>query len=328
MGIRTQSLRAAVTRGDASNRGATRLRDRFELLVPLGSGGFGMVWEGFDMLLERPVAIKELPIDGELSDAGDAMREARATARLNHPTIVSLYEIIAEADRIYMISELVQGSTLAELIDEGLLSDQDCGRIGYALCEALAHSHSHGVVHRDVKPANVIVTDEWIDGVSGRRAQPAKLMDFGIASIVDSESGYGPHAGSRGYASPEQEAGDIATPASDVYSLALVLFECLTGSRPGRGRHGRLARMRADLPIGLAECVDRCLEADPSMRPPLSELERQLSLALPRLSEDLPDDGYVSWLTASLRGLFARGPLGAGSADRIDVAGGPRAGPA
>ncbi|MBK5230564.1 MAG: serine/threonine protein kinase, partial [Thermoleophilia bacterium] len=241
MGFRTQALRTAVL-GDRPPAGpATRLRDRFELLLPLGSGGFGTVWEGFDMLLERAVAVKELPVDG---DAGDALREARATARLNHPAIVSLFEIVAEPDRIYMISELVHGDTLAELIDERLLSDQDTGRVGAALCEALAHAHAHGVVHRDVKPANVMVTDEWIDGVSGWRAQPAKLMDFGIASIVDSEGGRGPHAGSRGYVAPEQEAGEPASPASDVYSLALVLFECFAGVAPGRGRRGRLSRLR------------------------------------------------------------------------------------
>ncbi|MFY9488206.1 MAG: serine/threonine-protein kinase [Solirubrobacterales bacterium] len=304
MGIRTQTLRGAVMGGGVPTRTPARLRDRFELLVPLGSGGFGTVWEGFDMLLERPVAIKELPINGELSDAGDAMREARATARLNHPTIVSLYEIVSEADRIYMISELVHGSTLDELIDEGLLSDQDCGRIGYALCEALAHAHSHGVVHRDVKPGNVIVTDEWLNGVSGWRAQPAKLMDFGIASIVDSETGHGPHAGSRGYVSPEQEAGDAASPASDVYSLALVLFECLTGSGPGRGRHGRLVRVRQDLPVGLAECIDRCLELDPLIRPGLAELEKELSLALPHLSEDLAVGGFFARSAARVRRMF------------------------
>src|SRR5262245_37595263 len=112
MGLTTQSLRAVTSRAFGAAPRTTRLRDRFELLVPIGSGGFGTVWEGFDMLLERPVAIKEIAVDGELSDVGDALREARATARLNHPTIVSLYEIITEQDRIYMINELVHGCTL------------------------------------------------------------------------------------------------------------------------------------------------------------------------------------------------------------------------
>ena len=313
MGIRTQSMRgttlrtaslrpSALRRWGKPARGS-RLRDRFELLVPIGSGGFGTVWEGFDMLLERPVAIKEIAIsDGELSDAGDALREARATARLNHPTIVSLYEIVTEPDRIYMISELVHGSTLAELVDERMMSDRDVGKIGYALCEALAHAHSQGVVHRDVKPANVMVTDEWMEGVSGWRAQPAKLMDFGIASIIDTgERGRGPQDGTRGYTAPEQAAGQAATPASDVYSLALVLFECFSGDGPGRGRRSRLARVRSDLPYELTDCIDRCLDPAPELRPGVDELASAISAALPELSEDLPDPGFFSGLTSRMR---------------------------
>jgi tRNA A-37 threonylcarbamoyl transferase component Bud32 len=333
MGIRTQSrsisLRAATRRTFGHAPRGTRLRDRFELLVPIGSGGFGTVWEGFDMLLERPVAIKEIPVRGrladelgdqELSDVSDALREARATARLNHPTIVSLYEIVTDEDRIYMINELVHGSTLAELIDERMMSDHDIGKIGYALCEALAHAHAQGVIHRDVKPANVMITDEWIDGVSGWRAQPAKLMDFGIASIVDSgERGRGPHAGSRGYVAPEQEAGDEATPASDVYSLALVLFECFTGGGPGRGRHARLARVRSDLPIELADCIDRCLEFNPALRPGVSELAAQLSASLAYLSEDLPDPRRFGRLRGRLFGRRRRATTATGHRDRAPI---------
>lgn len=304
MGIRTQALREAVMRDRPRSGQGALLRDRFELLVPLGSGGFGTVWEGFDMLLERSVAIKELPVSGDVSDAADALREARATARLNHPAIVSLYEIVAERDRIYMIGELVHGSTLDVLIDDGYLSDHDCGRIGMALCEALAHAHAQGVVHRDVKPANVMVTGEWIDGVAGWRAQPAKLMDFGISSIVDREGGSGPHAGSRGYVAPEQEAGDEAAPAGDVYSLALVLFECFADSPPAAGRRGRLARVRRDLPIALSRCIDRCLESDPELRPPLAELAAELENALPLLSDELHSRGPLAWL----RRLLKRGP--------------------
>ncbi|MGB1582151.1 MAG: serine/threonine-protein kinase [Solirubrobacterales bacterium] len=299
MGIRTQSLRAATTRMFGGAPPGVRLRDRFELLVPLGSGGFGTVWEGFDMLLERPVAIKEIIVDEGVSDTGDALREARATARLNHPAVVSLYEIISEPGRIYMISELVHGQPLSVMIEEGLMSDNDIGRIGYGLCEALQHAHAQGVVHRDVKPANVIVTEAWLEGSGGWRAQPAKLMDFGIASIVDGgERGAGPHAGSDGYVAPEQAAGEPASVASDVYSLALVLFECFTGAKPGRGRHSRLARVRADLPAELTICVDACLDTDPWLRPSVDELSSQLSAALPVLSDDLRPAGFLARLAA------------------------------
>lgn len=305
MGFRTLSLRERTTRALRPRERQVRLRDRFELLVPLGSGGFGTVWEGFDMLLERPVAIKELEIDQELSDTADALREARATARLNHPAIVSLYEVVAEGDRIYMINELVHGHTLGAMIDEGLMSDNDAGRIGYALCEALAHAHSQGVVHRDVKPANVMVTSAWLEGSGGWRLQPAKLMDFGIASIVDpGEHGgrahAGPHAGSRGYVAPEQEAGYAATPASDVYSLALVLFECFTGAGPGKGRRSRLAKARRDLPQELTWTIDRCLDPAPELRPDVAELGQVLYDALPELSHSLAAPTFSS----RLRGLF------------------------
>lgn len=309
MGFRTHSLRERTTRALRPRAQGTRLRDRFELLVPLGSGGFGTVYEGFDMLLERPVAIKQLKIDQELTDSGDALREARATARLNHPAIVSLYEIHAEGDCIYMINELVHGHTLGAMIDEGLMSDNDAGRIGYALCEALGHAHAQGVVHRDVKPANVMVTSAWLEGSGGWRVQPAKLMDFGIASIVDpGEHGgrahAGPHAGSRGYVAPEQDAGEPASPASDVYSLALVLFECFTGAGPGKGRRSRLARARRDLPYELTATIDRCLETDPAFRPDVIELGQAIYDALPELSHNLA----APTLTSRVRGLFGRGP--------------------
>lgn len=261
------------------------------------------------MLLERPVAVKEIRIDQELSDSGDALREARATARLNHPAIVSLYEIHAEHDRIYMINELVHGHTLGEMIDESLMSDNDAGRISYALCEALAHAHAQGVIHRDVKPANVMVTSAWLEGSGGWRVQPAKLMDFGIASIVDSsEHGgrahAGPHAGSRGYVAPEQEAGAPASPASDVYSLALVMFECFTGAGPGKGRRSRLAKVRRDLPYELTGTIDRCLEPDPHLRPDVVELGQAIYDALPELTHNLAAPS----ITSRMRGLLGRSP--------------------
>ena len=314
MGFGTDSLRQRTTRalrlGDRGRpRSAACLRDRFELLVPIGSGGFGTVWEGFDMLLERPVAIKELRIDERHTDHADALREARATARLNHPAIVSLYEVVSEDHCIYMISELVHGHSLDVMIDEGLMSDNDAGRIGYALCEALGHAHGQGVVHRDVKPANVMVTSAWLEGSGGWRLQPAKLMDFGIASIVEpgAHGGRvhdGPHAGSRGYVAPEQAAGDSATPASDVYALALVLFECFTGGAPGRGKRSRLARVRRDLPHALTFTIDRCLEYDPHLRPDVVELGQVIYDALPELSHTLAAPTFSS----RVRGLLGRTP--------------------
>jgi hypothetical protein len=165
------------------------------------------------------------------------------------------------------------------------------------------------VIHRDVKPANVMVTSAWLEGSGGWRVQPAKLMDFGIASIVDpgqhgGRAHAGPHAGSRGYVAPEQDAGEPATPASDVYSLALVLFECFTGAGPGKGRRSRLARARRDLPYELTGTIDRCLEADPYLRPDVVELGQAIYDALGQLSHNLAAPSIGS----RVRGLFGRAP--------------------
>jgi eukaryotic-like serine/threonine-protein kinase len=151
---------------------------RYRLRRRLGAGGFGVVWLGQDERLERPVAVKVIP-----HTAGTrrrAEREARAAARLNHPGIVTLYESAADDDAAYLVSELVLGRTLAALLAEGALSDRDVLRIGVALCDALAHAHANGVVHRDVKPGNVMVP-------SARDGAVAKLTDFGIARVVGSD---------------------------------------------------------------------------------------------------------------------------------------------
>lgn len=295
-----------------------RLRDRFELLVTLGSGGFGTVWEGFDMLLERPVAIKEIEIETRRAGAAElAMREARATARLNHPGIVSLYEVVQEDERLYLVSELVDGRTLADLFDEGLLSDRDVAVIGVALCEALAHAHDAGVVHRDVKPANVMVPRAWCEQVSGWRAQPAKLMDFGIATVLGA-TGAGDElvAGSYQYMAPEQAAGGAVSPAADVYSLAAVLYEGFTGAPPtGRRRRDRLSVQRPDLPPDLTNAIDAALVDDPVYRSQLDELADLLNAARPRLSDALDRPGWMNgmfgrWRIASTGG-FGSEPVNA-----------------
>ena len=281
-----------------------RLRERFELLVQLGSGGFGTVWEGFDMLLERPVAIKEINLETRNAGSGDlALREARATARLNHPGIVALYEVVQEDDRLYLVSELVSGRTLEELIEEGLLSDRDVAVIGVALCEALAHAHAAGVVHRDVKPANVMVPREWCEQVSGWHAQPAKLMDFGIATVLGTTGQRDDLvAGSAHYMAPEQADARQVSPAADAYSLAAVLYECFTGRPPaGCRRRDRLAGRRADLPDAMTAALDGTLVEDPARRITLDDLAAELSAARPRLSEALDRPSWLrpSWLRPS-----------------------------
>ena len=189
--------------------------DRFRLLERIGSGGMGVVYRAFDERLQRPVAVKEVTA----GEPGRVLREAQAAARLNHPGIVTLYELGELSGRALLVSELVPGETLARLREDGSLSDREVGELAADICDALAHAHARGVVHRDVKPDNVIVRD---DQGAGRRA---KLMDFGVARIAGAPTltGAGEVVGTLAYMSPEQAEGLVAGPESDVYSLALTL---------------------------------------------------------------------------------------------------------
>src|SRR3954463_2971559 len=157
--------------------GARLILGRYRMERRLGAGGFGVVWLAWDEKLEREVAVKVIPRE---SGSGERVeREARAAARLNHPGIVAVYELAADEHDVYLVSELVRGRTLAELMRAGAVSDRDVARIGVALCDALEHAHAHGVIHRDVKPQNVMVVDEPAAG-----AGFAKLGDFGVAHLA------------------------------------------------------------------------------------------------------------------------------------------------
>ncbi|MBA2630962.1 MAG: serine/threonine protein kinase, partial [Thermoleophilaceae bacterium] len=202
---------------------------RYRLERRLGAGGFGVVWLGWDQKLEREVAVKAIPL--ERGGGERVEREARAAARLNHPGIVSIYELASDQHEIYLVSELVRGRTLAELTQAGAVSDRDVARIGVELCDALEHAHARGVIHRDVKPQNVMVVADPAAG-----AGFAKLADFGVAHVASGDplTRTGDVIGTLAYMAPEQAEGRPVTAASDVYSLALTLYEAWTGSNPVR----------------------------------------------------------------------------------------------
>ncbi|OLE38305.1 MAG: hypothetical protein AUG48_02220 [Actinobacteria bacterium 13_1_20CM_3_68_9] len=286
--------------------------ERFRVIDRVGSGGMGTVYRAFDERLQRQVAVKE--IAG--TDARRVLREAQAVARLNHPGIVTLYELGSEGDRALLVSELVEGATLAELARCGDLSDRETAEFGVDVCEALAHAHDRGVVHRDVKPQNVIVRAD--DGV-GRQA---KLMDFGIASLAGASALTAPGEviGTLAYMAPEQAEGEVAGEPADVYSLALTLYEVWAGANPvaratpahtAREIGGPLPPLRAyrpELPEGLTACLDACLHPDPESRPSITELHDGLEAALPRLDGnravpaahvDEPGDTEPGWLRAT-----------------------------
>lgn len=265
--------------------------NRFLIERRLGSGGFGVVYEAWDGRLERPVAVKAIEQRGEAGRR--VLREAQAAARLNHPGIVTLYELGEEDGNALLVTELVEGSTLACLVGAGELSDREIGEIGADLCEALDHAHSRGVVHRDIKPQNVQVI---ADG------EPrAKLMDFGVAHLADDAplTAVGDVVGTLAYMAPEQAEGRAAGPEADVYSLALTLYECWSGENPNRratpaataraigGRARRLRRLRPDLPRELTDTVDACLAPRPNHRPSLEELGTAIEDSLDELPDDL-----------------------------------------
>ena len=280
----TETLRGAA--------GPHLVLGRYRLERRLGAGGFGVVWLAWDEKLEREVAVKTIPRDNGSGERVE--REARAAARLNHPGIVGIYELASDAHDVYLVSELVRGRTLAELLRVGAVADRDVARIGMALCDALEHAHARGVIHRDVKPGNVMVLAEPAAG-----AGFAKLADFGVAHVIagDPLTHTGDVVGTLAYMAPEQAEGLKVTPACDVYSLALSLYEAWTGKNPIRAggpaatarRLGRplpsLARERRDLPLELCDAIDDALDVDPARRPDPAALRAALAAAVPELDD-------------------------------------------
>jgi eukaryotic-like serine/threonine-protein kinase len=313
--------------------GARLILGRYRLERRLGAGGFGVVWLAWDEKLEREVAVKAIAREG---GAGERVeREARAAARLNHPGIVAIYELAADEHDVYLVSELVRGRTLAELVHARAIADRDVARIGIALCEALEHAHARGVIHRDVKPQNVMVLAEPAAG-----AGFAKLADFGVAHVASGDplTRTGDVVGTLAYMAPEQADGARVTPACDVYSLALTLYEAWTGTNPVRAggpaatarRLGRplpsLAALRRDLPLELCDAVDEALDIDPARRPAPARLRARLRAAEPELSDE---GGLVEPATLRRVGLAtAAGRRGFWRRSRASVLDQPHAGAA
>jgi eukaryotic-like serine/threonine-protein kinase len=298
---------------------------RYRLGRKLGAGGFGTVWIGHDERLDRDVAVKALP--RERIVGGRFEREARAAARLTHPGIVTLYEAAVDDDGAYLVSELIRGKTLATLIEAGRLSDRDIVEIAIALCDALGHAHAHGIVHRDVKPSNVLIPDRPTS-----RAHPAKLTDFGVARVIggDSLTRTGDVVGTAAYMAPEQAEGREVGPPADLYAVALVTYEALTGINPVRttmaavrarrlGAHlPPVRRQRRDLPRDLGRGIDLALRPRARERGTLDELRSALVASLPELSDE-PGVVVTAWPRLPLSHTGdeeAGGPSGLGDGER------------
>ncbi|WP_441349393.1 protein kinase domain-containing protein [Streptomyces sp. Ag82_O1-15] len=262
----------------------------------------GRVWRATDEMLDRQVAVKEMRIDG--LDPEDTrtrrertLREARATARIDHPNVVRIYDVVDQGERLWIVMELVAGRSLEQLVvEDGPLDPPTAARIGLELVAALRQVHAGGVLHRDIKPGNVLVE---------RRGHRVVLTDFGIAALQDAEAltMVGMLVGSPDYMAPERVSGRPQGPPSDVWSLGATLCAALGGRSPF-SRSTTLATLHAvlyeepELPSAagdLGEILAALLEKEPSTRPGLAELETALRpIAFPRPEEtEPPEAGLV-----------------------------------
>ncbi|MEV0224776.1 serine/threonine-protein kinase [Streptomyces sp. NPDC050704] len=252
---------------------------RFELIGRLGSGGMGTVWRARDSVLHREVALKAVRPDAAASDAvrERVLREARALARLNHPNVVMIHHIVEDDPHPWLVMELVDGLSLQERLDNGPLPPTDAARLGRQVLSALRAADAAGVQHRDIKPANILLR---ADGT-------AVLTDFGIAALQGSTAltATGELIGSPEYIAPERIRGNDDDPASDLWSLGLVLYVCVEGVSPLR-RGTTLATLAAVLdeavppPVRsgpLAPVLQALLVRDPAARPDAARLDAMLA---------------------------------------------------
>lgn len=244
----------------------TILNGRYELIRPIGYGGMAEVFLAHDQLLDRDVAVKMLRNqfleDKELLE--QFRREAKSAARLVHPYIINIYDVVSEGNNQYIVMEYVDGVTLKEYMQEHKLSLNAVLEIGVRLADALQHAHSHNIIHCDIKPQNILID---------KNMNP-KIADFGIAKMVTNQTMVYSKSvmGSVHYISPEQASGGKITACSDVYSLGIVLFEMLTGQVPYMGTTAvSVAMMHVEKPIpqlkdymenvpdGLQEIINKAL---------------------------------------------------------------------
>jgi serine/threonine protein kinase len=264
-----------------SESGERLLDGRYRMGERLGGGAVADVFRALDDRLQRPVAIKVFR-----GDAADQLQrheaEMRTLAALDHPSLVTVFDAGTdeETGRPFLVMQLVEGPTLGAELRAGSLTPERAARYGAELADALGYVHERGLVHRDVKPANVLISED------GR----VHLADFGIARLVDSahETKTGDVLGTPAYFAPEQVAGETVGPLADIYALGIVLFECLTGRRPFEGTAVEVAMARvarepeipADMPGSWRNLLTAMTRRDPAARPTAA----QVATALRRLA--------------------------------------------
>ncbi|WP_243855206.1 serine/threonine-protein kinase [Diaminobutyricimonas sp. TR449] len=271
--------------------------DRYTVTDVIGRGGMASVYEADDEFLGRTVALKVFHTD--VAEAADVQRqtdEIRLLAGLSHPCLVTVFDAVSEGDRIVLVMERVVGQDLRHRLAGGPRMDAEAvALLGADVADALAYVHGQNIIHRDVKPANILILDQWA-ATTGPRA---KLADFGIAKIVDGSklTSTGSVIGTANYLSPEQALGEPLSSATDVYSLGLVLLECLTGAQafPGSGLESAAARVTRDpvvpdeLGSGWMTLLTAMTTRQPALRPTAAEVAfmlRELAAA-PLVDEEL-----------------------------------------
>jgi tRNA A-37 threonylcarbamoyl transferase component Bud32 len=287
----------ALTAGDATP--GRLVSGRYRLQEPIGRGAMGIVWRGRDELLDRDVAVKEVRAAGLGGDAESeslyqrTLREAKAAARLNHPGVVTVFDVVEEDGRPWIVMELVPARSLDRAIaEDGPLRPGQAARVGEHLVSALACAHEAGVLHRDVKPANVLL------GPDDRTV----LTDFGIATFAGDAAltAAGMVFGTPGFTAPERLRGQDATPASDLWSLGATLYTAVEGRGPFDRPGGSAAitacvvgepAPRAPSAGPLGPVIDALLRADPAQRPDAAEAARLLADATVEAESGWPHAG-------------------------------------
>jgi eukaryotic-like serine/threonine-protein kinase len=295
---------------------------RYRLKETIGRGAMGTVWRGWDEILDREIAVKELRISDSLPEEERAKayqrthREARTAARLSHPGLVTVFDVAEEDGRPWIVMELVHARSLDQIIvEDGPLSPPRAAEAGRQLLSALATAHAAGVLHRDVKPSNVLLTD------AGR----AVLTDFGIATFQGDPrlTQTGMVMGSPGFTAPERIQGNSATPGSDLWSLGATLYAALEGHGPFDQAGGAITTMSAIIntdpptaPIaaGLGRVIDGLLRRNPAERPDAATAARMLGAIVPLPEGSMGPSGF-----GGARGGAAAG--GFGAAEGLGVAG-------
>lgn len=252
------------------------LANRYELIEPIGAGGMSEVHRGWDTLLRRHVAIKLFQPGFDAAAAQRFDNEIRALANLSHAWLVSVYDADTHEGRPFVVLQLIEGHTLRDRIERGPLSPDQARRLGAGLADALAHVHAHGLVHRDVKPSNILLDHD----------DNAYLADFGLAHLTGATrlTRTDQLVGTAAYLAPEQVLGQDVDHPADVYALGLVLLECLTGRREYQGgdveaavaRLHRAPVIPEHLPADLGRLLSRMTASAPHDRPTASECAQVL----------------------------------------------------